>query len=283
MREAPAWGMVKGNVSTDTPPPAPQRPGPRRLTLAAIAGGLFVGDLVTPLGVAAGMPYVIVVLLAAGPGLRRLIVEAAVACTVLTCVGVFVSPEGGEPWVVGLNRIMAIAVIWATAILSIQLVETTRQLSLAEREAVEDPLTGLRNRRGFEQQVAAALGRAPAALLLFDLDRFKRINDELGHPVGDQALIAVADALRDALRLGDRWNCGRLGGDEFALLLPATDRDRAQQIGDRLKASVDEVLGRIHPACGVSFGLAVVERGTSPEALYAAADQELYKAKAERS
>ncbi len=258
-------------------------PGPRRLALAAITFALFVGDLVTPLGVAAGMPYVIVVLLAARPGLRRLVYEAAIVTTLLTCVGVLFSPPGGEPWVVAFNRVLAILVIWATAMLSTQLMQASRQLAAAEREATEDPLTRLRNRRGFESLVASAVGRQETALVMLDLDRFKRVNDDLGHPTGDQALIAVADRLREVLRSGDSWNCARLGGDEFALLLPATSAEDAEAIAGRLKAAIDPVLAAIHPACSISFGVGAGERGTDPEALYAAADEQLYRAKSART
>ncbi len=270
------------DAAADAAPPSPPAPGPRRLVLAAALAAFFVGDLVSPLGVAAGMPYVVVVLLAAHVHRPRLVVEVAVVATLLTGLGVPLSPSGGDPWVVAVNRVMAVAVIWATAVLSVQRMRTEARLLEAERGAVEDPLTGLRNRRGFDALVESALGRGGAALVMLDLDRFKLINDDLGHPTGDRALVAVADQLREVLRAGDALHCARLGGDEFAVLLPQADPAAAELVAGRLKAAIDPVLSAIHPACGVSVGVAVAPRGKAPDELFAEADQALYAAKASR-
>lgn len=118
---------------------------------------------------------------------------------------------------------------------------TERRLMVAQQVARVDPLTGLYNRRAFEEVVAPLLARAeryrrPVSLILMDLDHFKSINDRFGHHVGDAVLRAVADTTRDVVRKGDvlaRW-----GGEEFIILLPETDREQAVHLAERVRAAV---------------------------------------------
>lgn len=107
--------------------------------------------------------------------------------------------------------------------------------------AVRDPLTGLHNRRSFEDRLDEALARArrtgdAVALLMLDLDHFKAVNDVHGHPVGDQALRAVAALLAGELRAVDV--AGRLGGEEFGVLLPGSDHAEATAVADRLRVAI---------------------------------------------
>lgn len=158
------------------------------------------------------------------------------------------------------------------------------QLQL-ETMAYNDALTDLPNRRRFndELQRLAALGRRggdPFALLLIDLDRFKHINDTLGHDAGDALLVAAAERLRAAVRQTD---CvARLGGDEFAVLLtPASDAivgDVAQRIVDSMRAPIAFGTHAMHVSA--SIGAAVAWRdGIDTDALYKKADTALYCAK----
>ena len=106
------------------------------------------------------------------------------------------------------------------------------------REALTDGLTGLANRRHFDETMQAMAGRAMndgsgLSLILMDIDHFKRINDQWGHPVGDQVLQLVAATLRGNLRATDFG--ARYGGEEFAVLLPATSLPEATVIGNRLR------------------------------------------------
>jgi diguanylate cyclase (GGDEF)-like protein len=142
-----------------------------------------------------------------------------------------------------------------------------------------DVLTGLPNRRAYEERLRQELARArryehPLALCLLDLDGFKGVNDRLGHPAGDEILRAVADAIR-ATRDADEGF--RIGGDEFAILLPETSARAAvagvQRMIDELERISVEGLERI----GVSYGIASGER--DPDLLHAAADRELLAAK----
>ncbi|WP_346619281.1 bifunctional diguanylate cyclase/phosphodiesterase [Blastococcus montanus] len=147
---------------------------------------------------------------------------------------------------------------------------------LARRAASagEDALTGLVNRRGFDELLDAAVRTAmrtgePLAAALFDLDHFKAVNDSRGHAAGDELLRAVADTWRQALPRGAVL--ARHGGDEFSLLLPGHDGDRALRCADALRAAL--------PGIGTSVGVAQIELGDSPSDLMRRADAALYRVK----
>jgi diguanylate cyclase (GGDEF)-like protein len=155
-------------------------------------------------------------------------------------------------------------------------------VAIAERRAATDELTGLANRRAFK----AALGTgdpARSALILLDLDRFKAVNDTLGHAAGDAALKHLAQLLKAAVRAGDI--AARIGGEEFAVWLPGAELPLALEIAERLRALVAErpfrFGGAEHPftiSCGVSACPVPI---THPDNLMAAADGALYRAKRE--
>ena len=113
-----------------------------------------------------------------------------------------------------------------------------RKLRSAEQRATTDGLTGLLNRRSFDERLVELLANAgrhrePMALLMLDIDKFKSVNDDYGHPAGDVALRFVADRVRRVLRLGD--NAFRYGGEEFAVLLRKCDAAGAVGVYDRLR------------------------------------------------
>lgn len=159
-----------------------------------------------------------------------------------------------------------------------------RQLELL---AYSDPLTGLANRALFKRQLAAliegrAVGSQGGALLLIDLDRFKEVNDSLGHAAGDELLIRVAAALR--LELGPRAFIARLGGDEFAVLAEECGMSDAALTGladrliARLSGPVDLTEGEAF--IGATIGIArLPEHGTTAETAMRNADLALYMAK----
>jgi diguanylate cyclase (GGDEF)-like protein len=172
-----------------------------------------------------------------------------------------------------------------------QVAARTRELQAANERlgalAATDPLTLLANRRGFESFAAivlaqAARSREPVALVSFDIDRFKAVNDAHGHEAGDRVLQALADALRTGSRTADV--AARLGGDEFVLLLPKTGAAEAAEVAERVRAGftaqpVMLASGREIRAT-VSAGLAVSADGTASLAeLLAQADGALYEAK----
>lgn len=150
------------------------------------------------------------------------------------------------------------------------------------RIACTDALTGIANRLHFfalgNQHVEQAhRSGLPLCALFIDVDHFKTINDQYGHAAGDDALVAVAMALKSHMREQDVL--GRVGGEEFAMLLPATDLDSAVQVAERQRSGI----ARLDLSCGglsVSIGTAMLHRDDqSVNGLLAAADQALQRAK----
>jgi diguanylate cyclase (GGDEF)-like protein len=146
------------------------------------------------------------------------------------------------------------------------------------RESRRDALTGLPNRRAFEERLPVELARAarsgPVSLCLLDLDGFKGVNDRLGHPAGDEVLRGIAQVL-EGCRVAD--DCFRIGGDEFAVVMPGTSEEEAQVAAERIAYQV-LAAGLGEGEISISFGIATsVDRDS--EALLAAADQELLAAK----
>lgn len=144
-----------------------------------------------------------------------------------------------------------------------------------------DVLTHVPNRRHFHELAARTLAdgaRPPCALMMFDVDHFKRINDLLGHAGGDEALRQVARCLRDSLRAQDI--AGRLGGDEFAALLPGTAIDDAMNVAERIVIQLADrqVAPGIAPL-SLSFGIVQLHEGESLDDALRRADQALYEAK----
>jgi diguanylate cyclase (GGDEF)-like protein len=161
-----------------------------------------------------------------------------------------------------------------------QVAERTRALEQLSRT---DPLTGLRNRRAFLEELSREVNRAgrqrrPLAALYIDIDDFKGLNDREGHARGDEALAAVARALAATLRSTDA--AARLGGDEFCILLPDTDDRQAAAIAARLRERV-----RALCAVTVSIGIATFEDDdlAGPAALVGRADADMYRTKRRRT
>ena len=158
-------------------------------------------------------------------------------------------------------------------------IESASQLGRLRHLAEHDPLTGLRNRRGFQSGMEAGVaGGRTLSLLICDLDNFKRVNDSLGHGAGDQVLETFAGLLRACTRESDVPT--RLGGEEFALVLPGAGGEAAMAVAERLRRSVRERFADHPAAVSVSVGVAT----TGPElrsagALMRAANRALYAAK----
>jgi diguanylate cyclase (GGDEF)-like protein len=185
----------------------------------------------------------------------------------------------GSAWLVALFS-LPLAAIYINAAMSVQ----------REHQAHHDELTGLSNRkllikRTDEALVQAAITGSRAGFLLLDLDRFKEVNDTLGHPVGDRLLRIVANRLTHSVRPGDI--VARLGGDEFAVLLPSVrEVSAAREVAARLRASLAEPIRLdgmsfdIEASCGIAL---YPDDATGFEVLMQHADVAMYLAKERRS
>jgi diguanylate cyclase (GGDEF)-like protein len=154
-----------------------------------------------------------------------------------------------------------------------------QRLELAD-QAVRDPLTGLRNRRGMTEAMGA-VETERGTLVCFDLDRFKSLNDTLGHPAGDAALQCVARILEEIVRDGD--TAARVGGEEFAVWLPEAMFDEGLAVAERIRSRIETAhwswQGRSWPMTA-SFGVASWPETTRHrDNLLAQADAALYLAK----
>jgi two-component system cell cycle response regulator len=162
-----------------------------------------------------------------------------------------------------------------------------QQLETCVELSIVDPLTGLHNRRYMEGHLKtlfskAKVGSRPLSVLIVDIDHFKAVNDTYGHDVGDIILKEFATRLRQNTRGVDLT--ARLGGEEFIVIMPETDRDKAQQVGERLRACVAEVPFQINDDVSLrvtaSVGLGSLEDlEDTPESVLKRADRALYAAK----
>lgn len=165
--------------------------------------------------------------------------------------------------------------------------QSREQQALSEQYARRDPLTALFNRRWLDETLPGLLRqhRAQArriSLLMLDIDHFKRYNDSAGHIAGDQALLAVANIIREQIRDDDQ--AARFGGEEFLIVLPDTGLKDAQPIAERLRqsveqASIEDNTGNPLPPVTLSIGLAEWAPFETTEQLIARADAALYQAK----
>lgn len=155
-----------------------------------------------------------------------------------------------------------------------------------EKLAMEDPLTGLANRRAFNEILKGSLSRArrggkKTALLLVDLDGLKQLNDTLGHDRGDLVLQKVAERLRESVRSGDVV-C-RLGGDEFSVVADAVDGPgTVEEMADRIMLEIQQpfTIGNIPVDLSVSIGIGIYPSDAeNAESLYKRTDEALYRAK----
>ncbi len=159
------------------------------------------------------------------------------------------------------------------------------RLEKLEKEAKNDGLTGLLNRKTFCSQLESVIsrldGRYPCCVVMLDLDHFKKINDKYGHPAGDEVLRKVSSVIRKTLRKADM--AGRYGGEEFAIYLHSTDEQHASKIADRLRLMIRQtrfVFDERELGVTASLGIACYPgHGKTGEELLAHADIALYRSK----
>lgn len=163
--------------------------------------------------------------------------------------------------------------------------EAARELEAIAALARRDALTGLANRRAFEEALAREVARsardgAPLAVIALDVDHFKRVNDAHGHAAGDAVLVEIAARAAEALRAGDLL--ARVGGEELAALLPGASLEAAAEVAERVRARIARAPVTAGGAClsvTVSAGVAARAPGEEGPALVARADGRLYAAK----
>ena len=176
-------------------------------------------------------------------------------------------------------------VLASTNHLRVPILMEYEELKKLQINAATDPLTGLYNRRLFEEYFDKELNRARRydqhlALVIMDLHRFKEVNDRHGHLQGDQVLQAAASTLRKSLRTSDY--AFRIGGDEFALLLPQSDPEQAAALSRRVRTVYEQAIQpmRLEVPVGLDYGLAVYPQdGEQKEVLVRVADERLYQLK----
>ncbi|MFP5319585.1 MAG: GGDEF domain-containing protein [Acidimicrobiia bacterium] len=207
--------------------------------------------------------------------LQVVFIAATYAASLLTIPG---EPFPTQRWAITIATIVVICTL--VALLRARVDALVARLADAART---DPLTGLRNRRGYEEVLDLEMARSDRtgqtfALIVADLDHFKAVNDELGHPVGDRVLKRVAAELASTGRRMD--TVVRLGGEEFALILPGTDVAGAFLLAERLRMNIGQAFRRTAVPVTMSFGIAAYpEDGECPESLFQAADAALLLAK----
>jgi diguanylate cyclase (GGDEF)-like protein len=253
---AGAWGalpllLAAAVVATG----GPASPAPMLFALPAVT----LGARFEPRGMAIGTVYILGLLVASTVG---------------------VDPAGASEH--SQSLVAAAALVLSTVILSGALVESDRA---HRRRSTLDPLTGLFNRNALEQRLGELDGQPTSeaeglshALLLCDLDHFKRVNDQLGHAAGDAVLQDVAYTMRATLRAGD--SIYRVGGEEILVVLPGAGEAGAVEIAERLRS---EVRDRRPVGVAVTLSIGVAVSGPGPvdtDELVSCADAALYSAKA---
>jgi diguanylate cyclase (GGDEF)-like protein/putative nucleotidyltransferase with HDIG domain len=180
--------------------------------------------------------------------------------------------------------LMTIGTVGAIGTLAYLLKErSTRLIAQLSDVAQTDALTGLLNRRGFEERIGHELSRmrrtgGSVSLIIGDLDHFKTVNDRFGHHRGDEALQRFSEIAQSTTRGID--GAARIGGEEFALVLPDTDEHGAYLLAERLRRRVRDGLSEFGSALSVSFGVATFPRhADDADDLLRCADQALYLAK----
>jgi diguanylate cyclase (GGDEF)-like protein len=247
----------------------------------AICGALFASDLITPVEMNEVQLYPLVLLPLYRVQLRFLLPLISAITIALIVLGYSLAPDP-DFWDGLSNRTFSIIMVVVTALSLARLAISERKLML---RALTDPLTGVFNRRTFvdlsnKEAVRARRSGSLTSVLMIDIDHFKRINDNYGHPVGDLVIKALADTATKCLRPTDIL--ARYGGEEFIVTLPETDDDVARRVAERLRSALESQIVQGDNAevrFTVSVGVVTFATGVSIASAMERADQALYRAK----
>jgi diguanylate cyclase (GGDEF)-like protein len=224
---------------------------------------------------------------------RTNVLDAWIAIVALgVIVALYLTAVGVSPFTIGWYASRVVVLLATSAVLAVLLLQAARlhadlieRAEVLEGEAHTDTLTGLPNRRRFDEEFARAFGSAirrssPISVAIIDIDYFKNYNDALGHQAGDEALRSIAEAIAESVeRSGDF--AARYGGEEFVVILEDTTLGGAAGVGERIRSAVLDA-GINAPDGGrlsVSVGVAARLPGSTGEALLRQADAALYDAK----
>ena len=244
---------------------------------------VLIFDIFSSAGIAAGIPYASLVLVGLIAQKPRFILILATLGSVLTVVGYYLSPADVTFDGAWINRALALFAIWVTAIVSYFHLSMLARL---EPLATTDQLTTLYNRHYFTSEVVKQINiwrryQRPLAILILDIDYFKKINDTYGHLAGDYALQSLAKICQGVVR--DIDTVARIGGEEFAILLPSTAVNGAMQTAERIRRQTeafsfkyDNVSFRMTVSIGITE---LTDESWSITEFMKAADEMLYKAK----
>jgi len=181
--------------------------------------------------------------------------------------------------------------VWLSSMLALQTAMDVMRITALEHETHTDPLTGVYNRRFMEQRLREEVSKARRyhfrlAVLLLDLDHFKRVNDELGHQAGDQVLVEIGNLVNSELRDSDIL--ARYGGEEFLVIAPNTAPTASAALAERLRNCIEshkfltdfDKARKLELRVTVSIGVANFgDTSNDEESLVQVADQNLYQAK----
>lgn len=183
-------------------------------------------------------------------------------------------------WLITQVSIYAFSIVFG---LSLILIIMQRRIVVHRALSETDALTGLPNRRGFYDSVTRAISRTNGyTILVADIDRFKKVNDNYGHTIGDIVLSDTATVIQTSIRPGDIP--GRIGGEEFAIFLPNTTADEGHMVAERIRHNFEKFVfahGHADVKCTISLGAASFDSSTPLEDAVTRADQLLYQAKAQ--
>ena len=244
---------------------------------------IFGLDLVSPLGVAAGTPYGLVVFATIWTKRINETYLVAIAGILFTILGYFLSPSiVSAMHAVIINRALAVIIIVASALLVIRHKKAHQHIEDLNILTTTDPLTGVKNRLAFDRIMEEEIVRdirykRDLSLAIIDIDNLKNINDTFGHDKGDEVIKGAADEIRNAVRKTDPV-C-RLGGDEFAIIFIETDIEKARSLVETIRNKIAHNPILEAAEVTVSIGIAKLDDNDNTATLYKRADEALYLSK----